>query len=115
MRCSAQPRYTENVLKKMAFCQLQKNVVINMVKRRYCHKNRYRCCKNCFQKGSSKNCRSYKRFNWKQQAKQKVKKKKMKQKKTRGLHTTREKTASNRLFKIASDTKQKRHTKKLQT
>ena len=31
----------------------------------------------------------------------------MKQKKTRGLHTTREKTASNRLFKIASDTKQK--------
>ena len=71
--------------------------------------------KNCFQKGSSKNCRSYRRFNWKQQAKQKVKKKKMKQKKTRGLHTTREKTASNRLFKIASDTKQKRHTKKLQT
>ena len=28
-------------------------------------KNRIRYCKNCFEKSSSKSCRSYWRFNWK--------------------------------------------------
>ena len=48
MRYSTKPNL-ENVLKDTAFCHLQENLVINMVKiNGYRNKNRDRCCKNCF-------------------------------------------------------------------
>ena len=55
MRHSTELKY-RTTLKDMAFCRLQKNFVINMVKKEWIlQQNKNRCCKNCFQKSSSKN------------------------------------------------------------
>ena len=52
----------ENMLKVMVFCHLQKSLVINMVKNQWILQLKQ---EQMLQNYFKKNCRSYRRFNWK--------------------------------------------------